>query len=364
HIGLIRGDQFRKKADRKLPQWMQEQIDEDFRPFLERGISKQQVDETFDTIRRNLPEPYYIRYRIIDNTLYRYFPKNELISLDDNDLEKTLKTLMHYFQLNAIDFIVGYIDGIPFPGTPPKFYHTTDEKLQAPLLVFARLNTTRHTVLIPDWRSIANWWVKDAKTVFSNLDLKPWDKKKNRAYWRGGLTKDSRLNACRISLHSPEILDIKLVGDELGTDLKQEGVVGEYTTLDQFMDYKYLPTFDGVVCAYPAFQWRLLSNSVTLKQESNETQWFYRAVKPYVHYIPIKNDLSDLYDQVRWAHAHDLECREIAKKSTDFALNNLMIEDNYTYLYHVLLKYASLQNLDRQELKREMLVDDRWVNIQ
>jgi hypothetical protein len=134
--------------------------------------------------------------------------------------------------------------------------------------------------------------------------------------------------------------------------------------LDQFLEYKYLPTFDGVICAYPAFQWRLLSTSVTMKQESNEVQWFFRAVKPYVHYIPIKGDCSDLYDQISWAKSHDQECQTIAKTATAFALNHLMLEDNYAYLFHVLKRYAALQKLDCKRLQQEMQKESRWVNIQ
>ncbi len=360
HLSLIHDRIFKKKLNTPLPTWMKEQMDEDFK--LYHSISKEQVDATYAAIREKLPEPYYIRYRIVSNTLYRYFPEGELIALDDNGLEKTFKTLLHYFNLPDADFIVGYIDGVPFPGKPIDFYHTKDPHMQAPLLVFARLAKTKHTILIPDWRSVADWWAKDVKSVQDHLQAKPWSTKKEKAFWRGGLTRGERLQAARQGLQHSQLLDIKLVGAELGDDLKREGVVGDFATLDQFMDYKYLPTFDGVICAYPAFQWRLLSNSVTLKQESDEVQWFYRAVKPYVHYIPLKQDLSDLYDQIVWAQNHDAECQKISSQAQAFAQNNLMMEDHYLYLYHVLRRYASLQTL--KGLEAEMKGDKRWVNIQ
>ena len=100
-----------------------------------------------------MPQPYYIRYRILKSELFRYFPEGERVSLEDNGLERTLKTLTDLFKLPDCDFIVGYIDGVPCPDVPPDFYHTADASEQAPLLVFARLAKTRHTVLIPDWRS-------------------------------------------------------------------------------------------------------------------------------------------------------------------------------------------------------------------
>ncbi len=359
NAGLIQNDRFLKKVEAPLPVWMQEQLEEDFNPFLKAGISKKQVDATFAAIRKNLPDPLYIRYRIINNTLYRYFPEGELISLEDNGVERTFKTLLHFFRLQDCDFIVSYQDGVPAPGQPAEFYHTDDKSFQAPLLVFARIDGAPHTILIPDYRSISEWWAKDVKTVRSHISSKPWHQKKEMAFWRGGLTRNIRYIATQIGLKHSALFDIKFVGKELGEELKE--VVAGFATLDEFMDYKYLPTFDGVICAYPAFQWRLLSNSVTLKQESNEIQWFFRAVKPYEHYIPIKNDLSDFHDQILWAKAHDEECRHISERAMEFAQNNLMMEDHYLYLYHVLKKYASLQ---RSEFEDETKADHRWVNIQ
>ncbi|MBU6446766.1 MAG: hypothetical protein KGQ49_05140, partial [Verrucomicrobia bacterium] len=60
------------------------------------------------------------------------------------------------------------------------------------------------------------------------------------------------------------------------------------------MACKYQPYVDGYMTASPALQWRLLSNCVTFKPETNEIQWFTMAIKPYVHYVPLKSDLSDL----------------------------------------------------------------------
>ena len=116
---------------------------------------------------------------------------------------------------------------------------------------------------------------------------------------------------------------------------------------------KYLPVLDGHMCTYPGFQWRLLSGSVCLKQESDQTQWFYYALKPFVHYIPIKNDMSDLLEKVAWARAHDAEARAIGEAGKAFALENLMQEDVYYYLHLALTKYAKLQAIDFQRLKKD-----------
>ena len=118
------------------------------------------------------------------------------------------------------------------------------------------------------------------------------------------------------------------------------------------------------MCTYPGYQWRLLSNSVCFKQDSNQVQWFYSAIQPYVHYVPIQNDMSDLVEKIRWAHEHDDEMIQISKRAQEFAWNNLLFEDDYLYLYLVLKRHASMEEIDFSRLKKETCLDPHWKCIQ
>ncbi len=40
---------------------------------------------------------------------------------------------------------------------------------------------------------------------------------------------------------------------------------------------------------------------------------------PWVHYVPIKADLSDLREKYEWAESHPNEAKQIAEKATEFA---------------------------------------------
>lgn len=365
---LIDKKTFKDKLRKDPPGWMKEQIAEDFKDFTERGVSKRQVDETFAVTRKNYPHPWIIRYRIINNELYRYFPKDEPVSLADNPVEKALKTLLHYSNFKDLDFILSYIDGVPLPDMPKEFYFTSSKELQAPILFSAKVKNTPYIVLVPDWRSVSEWWASDIKTVLGKMGEKQWEHKKETAVWRGSLTKAIRLTLCQLSVQYPQYLDAKLnlKSDDpvLQEKIEKEGLFGNRVSWDEFLDYKYLPIVDGVCCAAPALQWRLLSNSLTLKQESDEIQWFYRAIEPYTHYIPIKNDLSDIIEKMQWAKTHDPLCKEIAEHSTNFVLNHLMMEDVYLYFYLVMKQYSALQDLDKKEIITEVKEDSKWVNIQ
>lgn len=364
---------FFSKLKNDLPSWMKDQINEDFDFFEKRGITSAQVDATYNAIRRKVTNPYYVRYyvryRVIDNKLYRYFPEGESIALINNVHEKALKTLIILTGLKDCDFILAHEDGVPiqgFEGLPEQFYFAEDIQLQAPLLIGAKIKGTPYAVLVPDYRSIGEWWARDVKELTPAVHRMPWQEKKEMAIWRGGLTRRARLVFCTIAKGFPALIDAKInsYDSDQAKECQELGVIGGRISWEEYLEYKYQPILDGVMCAAPAFQWRLLSNCATLKQESDEIQWFYRALKPYVHYIPFKNDFSDVIQQIEWAKAHDSLCAEIALNAADFAWNNILLEDNCIYFLHVLKKYASLQKLDQSTMKREIGTDPRWVCIQ
>ncbi|OXB70777.1 UNVERIFIED_CONTAM: hypothetical protein H355_014600 [Colinus virginianus] len=53
--------------------------------------------------------------------------------------------------------------------------------------------------------------------------------------------------------------------------------------------------------------------SVPFKHESEYYEWFYADLKPMVHFVPFKADLSDLIEQLQWAEAHPKEAAVIAE---------------------------------------------------
>ena len=73
--------------------------------------------------------------------------------------------------------------------------------------------------------------------------------------------------------------------------------------------YKYQVNIDGTVAAY-RFPYLLAGGSVTLKHNSKYYEHFYKDLESYVHYVPYKDDLSDLQEQLQWARANDDKVRK------------------------------------------------------
>lgn len=322
--------------------WMLEQIEEDFSGI--ETITKEMVEEGFRAFEHL--SPMVVRYRIVDNELYRYFTEGESISLDDNNTERAIKTITQRTSLPNMDFIISYYDQYPF-GPPSK----------TPVFVSAKLKNTPNAILIPDWRSIGHWWMSEIKEVTKSAC--PWENKRSFALWRGGLTRAVRYDLVKLSLTHPEVLDARFSSYPSDAAM-EEGVLGNRVSWKEFCSCKYLPYVDGVMCAAPALQSRLLSGSLTFKPDSEEIQWFYRAIKPHVHYVPVKSDLSDLIEKILWAKDHDEECRQIAERACQFAKENLLYSDVLNYFAFVLQRYGSCQTLDFSDMRD----NPRWVKIQ
>ena len=57
----------------------------------------------------------------------------------------------------------------------------------------------------------------------------------------------------------------------------------------------------------------LAGDAVVFKQDSSYYEHFYNELEPWVHYIPLKSDLSDVIEKIEWARSHDEEVWYIHK---------------------------------------------------
>ncbi len=357
--------------------WMREQIASDFE---ERKFDALALEKTYWHLCQKTNSCYH--YRILDNKLYKFVAAGAHFSPTDSSFEKAFKTLLIYAQVPDVDFILCSMDGVPEPYMPPGFFLTENVRDQATILAQAKLKNpfAKYIALIPDQFSLNAEWGRIAQEILELNNQIEWIQKKEIAIWRGGLTDTGlpngelvsnlascpRFNLSKKSLISPSSINAGLnwAAQEMECILQKEGVMKGGISRREHLLCKYLPVLDGHMCTYPGYQWRLLSNSLCFKQESDQIQWFYSALKPYVHYVPIQNDTNDLLGKIEWAKSHDEQVVEISKRAQEFALKNLLLEDNYLYLYLVLQKQASLEEIDFARLKKETKEDPQWKCIQ
>jgi len=93
-----------------------------------------------------------------------------------------------------------------------------------------------------------------------------------------------------------------------------------FTPIYEQSKYKYLVYVDGhcAACRY-GFMMRL--GSVILKvapRQVADTMWYFPLLRPYHDHVPVKADLSDLEEKIRWCRENDDKCRQIGENALKF----------------------------------------------
>ncbi|XP_032676241.1 protein O-glucosyltransferase 2-like isoform X1 [Odontomachus brunneus] len=176
----------------------------------------------------------------------------------------------------------------------------------------------------------------DTLSVQGNTDL-PWENKIEQLFWRGRDSRRERLDLIDISRKHPELFNVSIVNFFFFKDeIDKYGPAQSYVSFFSFFKYKYQLNIDGTVAAY-RFPYLLSGDSLVFKQESKYYEFFYKDLTPGLHYVPVKSDLSDLTEKIRWAKEHDKDVLKIAKTARQFARDNLLPRDilcYYTILFH------------------------------
>jgi hypothetical protein len=85
----------------------------------------------------------------------------------------------------------------------------------------------------------------------------------------------------------------------------------EEMSLDELLKYKYLLSVEGNDVA-TNLKWVLASNSLVVMPEPQVSSWLMEdALRPYVHYLPVRDDFSNLEKQIEWAERNPKKCEKM-----------------------------------------------------
>jgi hypothetical protein len=114
-------------------------------------------------------------------------------------------------------------------------------------------------------------------------------------------------------------LNQKFRDDLISMDLQVNG-----NRIEEFemSGYKYQVDFaGGGGTTWDGTMAKLLAPGVLFHHETPTKDFFYDDMKPWVHYLPVKTDLSDLHQMFEWAERNPEGTRLIAEEGTRFAEN-------------------------------------------
>ena len=151
----------------------------------------------------------------------------------------------------------------------------------------------------------------------------PWAEKLPKVFWRGVTTGSRVQNLVQWINYDDNHTDIAFNGIvQMRPGFKQNYVKRQYVRDNQsFLQmnrYRYLLSVEGNDVA-TGLKWMLYSNSVVFMPRPTRVSWAMEdLLVPFVHYIPLANDFSNLLEMVKWANEHNEACQEIRQRATEF----------------------------------------------
>lgn len=215
---------------------------------------------------------------------------------------------------------------------------------------------------MPDVYALKGFQPEKAHVLEGNQTY-PWEVKEPLLFFRGkdsGIFREAkwaqypRPKLMALSTQYPDLIDAKFTGlfhKEYHQLVIQSGFMGNFVSMKEHPHYKYLMDLDGNCAPTPRFPLLLHSNSVILKNMTDSILWFYSAIKPYTHFIPVEENLGDLLVQIEWAKTHDTECQQISENARNLATEILTQEMAYLYFYRLLEAYAEKQKEEKLRIK-------------
>ncbi len=335
------------------------------------GISQKKLNDAWDD--QQLRDVFFMaRFQIIDQKLYAdsFDMVNHRVDTMSNRFFELLlyfQRLISLYKINDVDFIFYMRDTVRDESG------LANNILDMPAFTMSKdINATyeKNLFLFPDISLIMNSWQNLILDIEQANVTNLWDSKIEQIFWRGATTGDKkfyninnfdklpRLTLVMQSKLYPDLIDARFTNyaqisnDLSGRELREildilfEKNMTRVKEIDH-LKYKYLMSIDGNNCTWGRPVWIMLANSVLVKQETSKIQWFYPAMKPYVHYVPVNERLTDIFSQIEWMKTHDQELQQISQNAQKFVKNNLMPEHLDAQTVLILNEYHKLHKGDK-----------------
>ncbi len=325
------------------------------------GVTQAKLDDLWNNL--EVREAFSLsRFQIVDQKLYA--ESSNITHLHFMLLLRYFETFLKNHKIKDIDFI----------------FYTTDEiipnnglekhLLGIPAFMGSKNRNSeyeKNMLLLPDEFIISEEWRRLFKRIDNANQHYNWDDKINKIFWRGSTTGKSegayrldnfdklpRVSLVILSKLYPDLIDAQFTYhmrasfDQDDKKLKKilKLLFGKgflHIAEEDHLKYKYLIAVDGNTSPWIRVPWIMLSNSVLVRQESSYMEWFYPALKPYVHYVPVNERLTNIFEQLEWMKSHDLELQNITHNAHNFVENNLKPEHIDAHMAIILNEYATIQ---------------------
>mmetsp|Transcript_7176 Transcript_7176/g.15655 ORF Transcript_7176/g.15655 Transcript_7176/m.15655 type:complete len:396 (-) Transcript_7176:854-2041(-) len=265
-----------------------------------------------------------VRVQIINSTLYVVCGARRPCFVHE---ARTIALLLQLVRLPDVDFLFSEAEQVCFhaPHVPIVAHETGDGCAHI-------LAPPRALKSLPD----AARWLSRA----SGVGIYAWEKRRQQAFFRGrqsgGALFDSngepssiRAKVVDFGAKHPQLLDARfagrggsLRGAKAETAKRRNWSLDDaFLTWEEGLEYRATVVVDGNTVA-DRLAYLMASMTAIIKQESDRREALSSCMVPYVHYVPLKPDVSDLEEQITWALANETRLRQIAEAGAELVISH------------------------------------------
>jgi hypothetical protein len=168
--------------------------------------------------------------------------------------------------------------------------------------------------------------IPDAELMMGGLLANEAPFEDDRMFWIGANTHPSRVKLCEIGNSHRDLFDTEIMQWDPRAPGGQRSKTRQVSIPDHAR-YKYLVDCPGVSGGYSArIKWLLATGRPLFIVDREFVEHWHDDLQPWIHYVPVKADLSDLLDQHARLEADSELYENIGRNARRFAAENLTVE--------------------------------------
>ncbi|GER35481.1 hypothetical protein STAS_11745, partial [Striga asiatica] len=219
-----------------------------------------------------------------------------------------------------------------------------------PLPLFRYCTTSQHfDIPFPDW-SFWGWseinigpWEEEFKKIKEGSRRRRWVSKRPFAYWKGNPDVLSPVRTQLLECNDTQKWNAQIMRQDWGAAAR-----GGFqdSKLAKQCAHRYKIYAEGYAWSV-SLKYILSCGSCTLIIAPQYQDFFSRGLAPHVHYLPIPSEdiCPAIKFAVDWGNSYPSEAESIGRAGQEF-MAGLSMNRVYDYMYHLLVKYSSLQRFE------------------
>jgi len=204
----------------------------------------------------------------------------------------------------------------------------------------------------------------------------PWNHKIQKAVWRGAATGEKReypnwndlprTKLVKLAVENPAIMDARFTGFSNRNESEKKeiinfGLMGSRMEMKDYQKYKAIIDIDGNSWS-SRFADLLCMNSLVLKVKPRWMDYFFLELQPWVHYVPVHANMSNLVEMVTKVTSDDQEIqqqmRQIVINANDWCRSKMTATQLSIDMIWIMISY--LQLLKKDNLRSNFR---KWQNV-